>query len=92
MILATHFAHITAFTWESLSAILVAIGLVGGFVGWYIARKDKRQEERQLQTTKAIADSIDHLSEVLMAKLETKEAVARISERLARVEGKVPGL
>ena len=96
MILAA--VHTTGINWLGISPILgVIITGMALIITFQERRENKRekiqkareiQQERQNQEIKQeIASSVDHLSEVLLAKLETKEAVSRISERLARIEG-----
>lgn len=52
--------------------------------------REKREDDRaaeNMDLRREFTSAITNLSEVLTAKLETKETVARISERLAHVEG-----
>jgi hypothetical protein len=70
----------TGVNWESISVIMGGFGAaVAGLVAW--------TEHRQAQTRNQITDAVNHLAEVLTAKLETKETVNAINVRLARLEG-----
>lgn len=96
--IAAEAVHTTGINWESvgiISGIISAwvIVLLTAMTIW-LSRRDKRLEARNeelAQQNNEIKDeitaSVNHLSEVLLAKLETKEAVNQISVRLARVEG-----
>jgi hypothetical protein len=79
MILAAA-VHTAGINWESISVTFGGfVTIAGAMLGW--------QEHRQQATRNQISDAVNNLSEVLMAKLETKDAVNQISIRLARVEG-----
>lgn len=72
--------HTTGINWQSIGVILAAlVALLAFLVGF--------QEHRNTAVKDQIRASVDHLSEVLTGKLETKEAVSRLSERIARLEG-----
>ena len=73
--------------WQSVGAIVGLIALLFSIATWVLLRRDKRSQDENQAIKQEIADSVNHLGEVLLAKLETKETVARISERLARLEG-----
>lgn len=80
--------------WESVSVIIAAVAVIVTIMLFVLGRRDRRQHDTsvQLETRfnemqQEFTTAINHLSDVLMAKLETKESVARISERLARLEG-----
>lgn len=64
--------HTSGINWESVAVIVSAIvGCVGAFTAW-VGRQ--------------ITVSINHLSDTLMAKLETKENVTAINLRLTTLE------
>jgi hypothetical protein len=71
--------HATGVNWDSVAVILAGFSAV---IGLTIAL----QERRNSQIKSDISISVNHLSDVLQAKLETKETVAAMSERLARLE------
>lgn len=79
--------HTSGINWESIGAIAAIVTGAVAFITWLIARRDNRAESRNNEIKVQISDSVGHLGEILTARLETKETVARISERLARVEG-----
>ena len=86
--------HTTGVNWESVATIVAIVGVVQGFLFWLFARRDKARDDKADEVRQMIADAmhdqaeaLNHQTEMLMAKLETKETVSRISERLARVEG-----
>lgn len=79
--------HTSGINWESIGAITAVMTAAVAFITWLIARRDNRAEIRSNEIKVQISDSVNHLGEILTARLETKETVARISERLARVEG-----
>jgi fatty acid desaturase len=65
-------------------SVLVGIGgVLVAFLGVMIAWIEFRTNRNE----KRIEGAINNLRDVLLAKLESKENVARISERLARLEG-----
>lgn len=72
----------TGINWQSLGAILAALVAA---VGLIIAI----QERRNRAITTQITESVNHLAQVLEAKLETKETVAGLSVRVARMEGQM---
>lgn len=88
----------TGINWESVAAVAACVAVMVTVVLWLFARVDRRRQaasdKRDAEFTRANAElkneftqAINHLSDVLTAKLETKEAVAQISVRLARLEG-----
>lgn len=77
----------TGINWESVGAIAAIMGIIVGFMTWWVTHRDRRQRVAGERVEQAITDAVNHLSDVLMAKLETKEKVSQISERLARLEG-----
>lgn len=86
MKLAVATVHTTGVNWESVSVIVALVTVLMTVVLWIISRRDRRQQQENQAVKQEIADAINHQSEVLLAKLETKDTVARISERLAAVE------
>lgn len=87
VILSSATVHTSGINWESLAAIAGILVIVQSALFWVIARRDKKREDQSEEVKVLIADAINHQTEVLLSKLETKETVAKISERLARVEG-----
>lgn len=90
--------HTTGINWQSIGVIAGIVGIAVTITLFMIARRDrktdarndliqKQAEQRNIEIKNEITTAVDHLSEVLIAKLETKETVAKISERLARLEG-----
>lgn len=82
MLQASQAVHTTGVNFESIGVIVACIAVMLTIMGMYIARRDHAQEKIKTE----IADAINHQTEVLLAKLETKETVSRISERLTSVE------
>lgn len=85
--LAATAVHTTGINWESVAAIAAVVAVIMSVVLWIMSRRDRRQQAFNQEVQTDITAAVNHLSDVLMAKLETKETVSRISERLARVEG-----
>lgn len=85
--LAAAAVRTTGVNWESVAAITGIVAVIMTVVLWIFNRRDKRQEEQNNELRHEFTRAINNLSDVLLAKLETKEAVAQISVRLARVEG-----
>jgi hypothetical protein len=79
--------HTVGINWESIGVIAAIVGVGFSIVVWITARRDARSQLRNEDIKNEINVSVNHLSDVLLARLETKETVARISERLARLEG-----
>lgn len=84
--LASQAVRTTGINWESVAAIAAIVGILLTVLLWVFGRQDKRREAQAAELRGDMTSSLDHLAEVLTAKLETKDTVARISERLARVE------
>lgn len=89
--------------WQSIGVIVGATTFAFMVVTWYAARLEKRRQddysrreqhinEQNTLLRQEFSSAILHLGEVLSAKLETKEAVAKISERLAVAEGKIEAI
>jgi hypothetical protein len=96
IMLADHSVTTTGINWESVGALAAIFGIMLSLITLYFARRDIRQQRHAVRQEKQneeikdqIATSINTLSEVLQAKLETKEVVNQISVRLARVEGRM---
>lgn len=85
--IASASVHTIGINWESIGVILGFVTLGFTMLAYWMTRRDAKQEVRNNEIKDEISQSVNHLSDVLLAKLETKEAVARISERLARLEG-----
>jgi len=85
-VIATQIVQTTGVNWESVATITGLVSVVLTFTLWAFSRQDKRRAQVNRQLRDDMTKSLDHLSDVLLAKLETKDTVARISERLARVE------
>lgn len=64
----------TGINWASVSVIVTAIVVCVGAVGGYARR--------------LVKGSVDHLSDVLVERLETKENVAELRTRVAVLEEK----
>jgi len=73
--------------WTIVGSTATTFAALFGVVVWYFARRDKKNEVNNEAIKQEIATSVDNLGKLLLAKLETKEKVAQISERLARLEG-----
>jgi uncharacterized membrane-anchored protein YhcB (DUF1043 family) len=96
----TQSVRTTGINWESVGVIVSLVGVLVGAILWWLTRRDQRlraaadlrdqQQRAENQSIKQeIASAVGQLSEVLLAKLETKDTVSRISERLARVEASI---
>jgi hypothetical protein len=79
--------HTSGVNWESLSVILVAIGVAFSVFTWVILRRDSKRQVQNEEIKTEIKVAVDHLAEVLLLKLETKETVSKIESRLSRIEG-----
>jgi membrane protein implicated in regulation of membrane protease activity len=97
-ILAIAPVHTSGINWQEIGVISGIVGILVTLIIWLFNRKDKkrdkendqlRRDQKQLteDMRRDITDAVNHLSEVLLAKLETKDTVAAISVRLARLEG-----
>lgn len=96
--IAAQIVRTVGINWESVGVIVAAVGvivaLVVPMVVWLSSRRDRRSENAldlqraaNVELKQDFTDAINHLSDILTAKLETKETVAQISVRLARLEG-----
>lgn len=79
--------HTTGVNWESVGVIAAVVGVAFSILVWIINRREAKAQTRNEVIKDEIKNSVDNLSVILLAKLETKEKVAQISERLARLEG-----
>lgn len=79
--------HATGINWVGISPIMAVIIAGLTLIVTMQNRRDKKHESANLAIKEEISSSVEHLGEVLSARMETKETVARISERLARLEG-----
>jgi hypothetical protein len=71
--------HTSGVNWESVSVIAgVIVATMAFFVGVVNRRSDAVRGE--------IKEAVDHLSEVLVGKLETKDAVNSLAQRVTRIE------
>lgn len=78
--LAVQTVQTTGINWESLSVIVGSFAAVAAvMLAW--------TEHRSSGTRQQITDAVTSMSQILEAKLETKEAVNSINIRLARLEG-----
>jgi hypothetical protein len=96
----TEAVRTTGINWESVGVIVSLVGVLVGAILWWLTRRDQRlrnaaelrdqqQRAENLAIKQEISSAVGQLSEVLLAKLETKDTVSRISERLARVEASI---
>lgn len=73
--------------WTIVGSVTTVFAALFGVVVWYFGRRDRKNEVANEEIKQEIATAVDNLGKLLLAKLETKEKVAQISERLARLEG-----
>lgn len=85
--IAVQAVRTTGINWESVVAITGILALMMTGVLYAFSRRDQRQAVQNDELRQEFTAAVNHLSDVLTAKLETKEAVAQISVRLARLEG-----
>jgi hypothetical protein len=71
--------HTTGINWESIAVIAGVIVAALGFI-------TNRQEKRSTSIETAITTAVRNLAIVLEAKLETKEVVSNLRERIVRLE------
>jgi sensor domain CHASE-containing protein len=83
----TQAVHTTGVNWESIAVITGIVTVVFTVFTWITLRRDQKSEARSNAVKNEITTAVNNLSDVLQARLETKEVVGKISERLARVEG-----
>jgi hypothetical protein len=81
-----HAVHTTGVNWQSVGVIVALLGVLVAVLLWYFDRREKVRADESEILRREITGAVNHLSTVLLAKLETKETVSRISERLSRVE------
>lgn len=76
----------TGINWESVSVIVGTLGtLLIGCLAFFLGLIQKHNT----QIRHDISSSVDHLSEVLTAKLETKDAVNELRIEFVELKGKV---
>lgn len=80
LVMAIQTVHTTGINWESLAVIL------GGFAA-VIAVLQTFTSRRQARLESSIADAVNHQTEILMAKLETKENVNELRIKMAEMQG-----
>lgn len=80
--LAVQTVHTAGINWESIAAI------VGALVA-SITYLDFRQTRKQNGIRTEIREAVGNLGQVLDARLESKEKVAQLTERVAKVEGEL---
>jgi len=95
----THLAIVrtaTVLNWQTIGVLsAMFFGFSSIFITLFIFminRRENRSDKRNSEIRDEIANAVNHLSEILLAKLETKETVAQISIRLARLEGSVKSI
>lgn len=79
-----------------LSIVLPVVGAILG-VGTFLDNRTKRREERrdkfveqiQQETQKEITTAVNHLSEVLLERLETKQAVNDLRVTIAGMQAEL---
>lgn len=82
IVLATAVVHTAGVNWQSYGAI---VGTVVTVMGLLLAWTSKRQSDLQ----RDIASAVSNLREVLLEKLETKEAVGQIKIDLAKANTRI---
>jgi preprotein translocase subunit YajC len=87
--LASSVVRTAGINWESVGVIVSLVAIIVTIMMWIMNRREHRADAATREQRAEMTSSLDHMTEVLLAKLETKETVARISERLARVEAMV---
>jgi sensor domain CHASE-containing protein len=85
-VIAQSAVHTAGVNWESVTAIAGCVAVIMTVVLWIFNRRDSRQSAQNDALRAEFTHSIDNLTQVLLAKLETKETVSTVIERLARVE------
>jgi hypothetical protein len=90
----------TGINFDSISVIAGIIIAMSSLIIAYVTYRDRKIEKRQedhkdelaritQSNAETIAREIGHLSDVLVARLETKENVYKLAERVARIEAKL---
>ena len=83
--------HTTGINWESIGAILGGFGTATSVLLAYVGRRaDKRDALHASQMRDVREDfqtGLRQMGTLLSAKLETKETVANLGQRVARLEG-----
>lgn len=83
MLLSVPTVQTTGINWMSFIPLVATI--VTCFIGVAVYGEN-RQAKRQNEMKSEITESVGHLSDVLLERLETKENVSKLNERLARIE------
>jgi sensor domain CHASE-containing protein len=89
MMLVATYVHTEGINWASVAAIAAVVGVIVSVLLWIFARWNRRREIEAAGLRQEMKDGLEHLATVMEAKLATQQAVAHISERLARVEAKI---
>lgn len=100
MVIAAGEVHTTGINIESVLAIVIPLAAFFVALAAYLdARQSRRDAKREAILTKIQADTkdeittaVDHLAEVLLERLETKEEVSKIRTDLAVLNQKMQGL
>ena len=79
--------HTSGINWASIGTIAGIVFFAFSMMTWFLMRREKRSDEQNEQIKEQISTAVNALGDRLILQLETKEVVAKISERLARVEG-----
>jgi hypothetical protein len=79
-VIASVAVHTTGVNWETVGVIVSLVSVLMTVIMYMFNRWDKR-----------IKTALDAQTDLLMAKLETRETVSKITERLARVEAIIGG-
>jgi hypothetical protein len=87
--------HTSGVNIASLASIVGGFGVVAGLmIAWLNRRSDRRETAHQAELMglrRDFTDGISNMCNVLSARLETKDVVAAMNARLARVEGIMAG-
>jgi hypothetical protein len=78
--------HTSGINIESLAVILGGFAACFALLLAWLNRREDRADKRDQATRKEITTAVENLSTVLTAKLETKEVVAGMNVRIARIE------
>lgn len=91
--LAAATVHTTGVNWESVSVIIATVTALSAILMWWFDRREQARSARsqadKQQTQDAIREMGDHLTATMQlqfANLASKDTVAALSERIARVE------
>lgn len=84
--IAIQTVHTTGINWSSVAVLIISI--VGCFIG-VAAYIDRRSAARQDSIKDNIQGSVNHLSEVLMERLETKDNVNALRVEVAQLKTEI---